>query len=178
MPNIPTPLRLYTPPVSATSGATITGTPQNAVKPVVQLAPQPFSLAIPTLANGSWTMTFTYPFPQPNNTELTPAPIVGRSGTAAPVVRGYGAMRWTYRVMQPDVWYGILALWQQSRPTGAVCIQWPDPESGTIVYASARFPAPIMQNRTVGVFRGAQLSFTHLGIDDSVASGFWLSPHG
>lgn len=116
---------------------------------------------------------------QPRGMTFTPAGYVGVDAWGQPQVRGYGHMQWVYPTLPVGDWYTLENLWRSSRnmtnPWGLVQLQWPDPQSGGLVTATARFDTPIYK-RDWAVFRDVTLTFTHMGIDDTSAIGFWLPP--
>ncbi len=128
--------------------------------------------------NSIWAVTW-YSIRDPENVVHIPPPMVGTDLYGAPAVRGWAQMQWNYSQMHPEQWYMFYWMWRTSRNAvgpniGHVYIQWPDPLSGIIQQASARWQKPSQVSRDVPQFHGVQLLFTHLGIDDPYPpTGTW-----
>lgn len=121
-----------------------------------------------------------YAIRDPMNTTLTGPQVVGTDITGMPAVRGYSQMEWDWTYIKPDQWYAFYRIWRLSRleagpHTGKVMVQWPDPESGTIVTASARWDKMSPMTRSMPTYDSVSFIFSHLSIDDSVAAGSWMS---
>lgn len=146
----------------------------------MSLNPQLFGIGIPGMDGTNIIYTLYTNIPQPQSVIHTPPPMIGRDAWGAPIVRGYGTMEWDYTTLSLSDWYTLSALWKQSRDNtvawGQVQIQWPDPSTGTTQKATARWEVPTMGWQEVHAFKQVALMFTHLGYNDTTATGFWLPP--
>lgn len=127
-----------------------------------------------------YTLTF-YDVYQPQQVVYTPPAVVGQDVGGFPSVRGFGQMVWTYNMMRPDNWYFLHYLHRLARQSsgqyaGHVKIQWPDPQSGQLQQASARWDTIESVARNMPVYESFAITFSHVGVDDLNATpipGIW-----
>jgi hypothetical protein len=139
-----------------------------------------FAIAVPLGDGPQITYQWYDSIPQPQNVVPIPPPSVGNDAWGAPQVRGYGDQTWTYKTLGLFDWYSLIAIWNLTRngnnAWGRVFIRWPDPQSGQDVIASARMEAPTVGSRVPAAIQNGVLKFTHIGIDDTAATGYYLPP--
>jgi len=137
-----------------------------------------FGIGIAQPSGNDYTYTIDTTISQPRDSVFTLAPAVGLDGYGAPVVRGFGNQVWSYPWMAINSWFYIVNIFKQSRyqaQWGRVAIQWPDPESGTMVIAIARFEPPTVTDRDLATMHGVALTFSHIGEEIPASPvGYWL----
>lgn len=151
-------------------GTYIFAGPPTAPPPAIQIIPGITSIDPYTL---SW-----YQIRDPSDVQHTPPQALGTDLGGQPAVRGYSLMTWTYKYLKPEEWYALFRIFRLSRMaagphTGKVEIQWPDPESGVNQIASARWDQIDKAQRDFAQFLNVTLTFSHISIDDTTATGVW-----